>query len=92
MAPTLSPNVKLEMKDGAFAMTDSDTGKTRPIDPLAVFVCSLCDGKREVPEIVSSLQDNLLKTGQPVPENLDLTESVKKIIGALSQEGVLFIE
>jgi len=92
MPPKLNPKVKIEMKEGAFALTDSDSGQTRPIDPLAVFVCSLCDGTREIPEIVSSLQQKLLSTGQSLPQNLNLQDQVQKIIDVLSQEGVLFIE
>jgi len=57
-----------------------------------VETCGRCDGKKEVPQIASELQQNLLSTGQQPPENLNLQESVQAIIDILSQEGVLFIE
>lgn len=88
----INPQVKIELKDGAFALTDADTGKTRPIDPLAVFICSLCDGSREIPQVVEALQQNLTSAGQPIPADIRLSEQVRKIVDALSQEGVLFIE
>ena len=92
MAPKLNPNIKIELKDGAFALTDTDTSQTKPIDPLAVFVCSLCDGTRDMPAITRAIQEKLIKTGQPIPENIDLQEQIQKIIDVLSQDGVLFLE
>jgi len=92
MAPKLNPNIKIELKEGTFALTDIESGQTKPIDPLAVFVCSLCDGSREVPDITTALQQKLNTTNQPIPEDINLRDSIQRVVDLLSQEGVLFIE
>lgn len=92
MPPKINPQIKIDLKDGAFAMTDLDTNETSPIDPLAVFICSLCDGSRDISQITSALQQNLTSAGLPAPDTTELQKNVQEIINTLSEKGVVFLE
>lgn len=92
MRPKINPNIEFDIKKQAFAFKDkSEKGATfRPIDPLAFFICSLCNGQRTLEDVSAGVGQKLRDNGLPPPENL--TELVGKALNVLSQQGIVFLE
>ena len=94
MKPLINPSIKIELKDGAFCLKDEDNPNQplRPIDPLAVFIISLCDGKNTLEQIATGVKEKISTAGVNLPETIDIPTEIQKAIDSLSVEGILFLD
>ena len=92
MHPKINPDVEIGLKENAFFYRIGKKGERLPIDPLAAFICSLCDGKHTEEDIANGLKEKLDRFSFKVPENISMTEEIKRIVDTLSTKGIVFLE
>jgi len=94
MKPRINPAIEIELKGGAFSFTDKDHPELppKPIDPLAVFILSLCNGSNSLEQISSGVREQISRAGVNLPETLDVPAEIQRAIDALSMEGLLFLD
>ena len=92
MHPKVNPNIKFEEKEGSFSYIDQAEEKPqpKPVDPLAAFICSHCDGNNTEEDITNKVREYLTKNAQEPSE--DLQSTVNVILNTLSEQGIIFIE
>ncbi|MFH1786988.1 MAG: hypothetical protein ABH829_05055 [archaeon] len=94
MHPKLNPSIKFELKGQSFAYRDtaSDDHSAKPIDPLAFFICSLCNGENNEDDITSQLRKTLTDSGMQIPPGVELKANVEKVINTLATAGIVMID
>lgn len=91
MAPKLNTHLRLKKVGADFVAYDPEHKTAFKLDPLAFFICTLCDGSNTSAQIAQKLE-SVLKENNLAPPVKSLGAEVEAVINTLSQNGVVFVD
>lgn len=89
--PKLNTHLRLEKVGADFVAYDPEHKTAFKLDPLAFFICTLCDGSNSTGQIAHKLE-SVLRENNLAPPVKNLENEVETVINTLSQNGVVFVD
>lgn len=92
MRMIINPDVTIRFRNNAFHALIKPEKEAYMLTPLAYFVCKNADGRRTVADMAVELEAEFKRYSIQVPEDVDLTDEIKRVANVLSTKGIVFIE
>ncbi len=89
--PKLNAHLRLKKLGADFVAYDPENKSAFKLDPLAFYVCTLCDGANSTSQIAQKLE-SVLKENNLAPPVKDLEKEVELVVNTLSLNGIVFVD
>lgn len=89
--PKLNTHLRLKKVGADFVAYDPERKTAFKLDPLAFFICTLCDGSNTSAQITQKLE-SVLKENNLAPPVKNLEKEVELVVNTLSQSGIVFVD